>query len=81
MANRYVRKEFIEAIQWDGYNTSELDRFAKNAMIQGKEGGELTIKSFYGGFTAFVGDWIVKDSDQQIYVSTAEYFAKYIEKV
>lgn len=74
---KYCKKPVvIEAIQWDGYNLEELQKFVGSALTYDEK---LTIHTLEGDHVANVGDYVIKGVQGEFYPCKPEIFAKTYE--
>lgn len=85
---KYVKKPIpIEAVQWDGTNTSELMRFSRDIRFIYHEGEdkkvstEMYVHTLEGDLYAKVGDYIIKGIRGEVYPCAREIFEETYEEV
>lgn len=71
----------IEAIQWNGENVIDVDKFAGNEEKIQHKNGELFIPTLEGVMKANLGDWIIKGVNGEIYPCKPDIFAKTYESL
>lgn len=80
---RYRKKPVvIDAIQYDGSNSVEIESFSEGNIT--KNGGKsdfMTVKSLEGNVVAVTGDWIIKGVNGEFYPCKPDIFEKTYEKV
>jgi hypothetical protein len=70
----------IEAIQWNGKNYSEVNKFfGCDKFIS--DGDRVVIRTLEGRMLAEVGDWIIKGVKGEFYPCKPDIFEKTYEKV
>lgn len=87
MIKRYVKKPIaIEAIQWDGTNTSELLKFSRDVRFIYHEGEKDLETQCYvhtreGDLYAKIGDYIIKGIKGEVYPCAQLIFEETYEEV
>ena len=88
MVRYYTKKPIpIQAIQWDGTNTSELMRFSKDIRFvyhedtNAKVATEMYVKTLEGDLYARLGDYIIKGIKGEVYPCAKEIFEETYEEV
>ena len=88
MIKRYVKRPIaIEAIQWDGTNTSELMKFSRDVRFIYHEDNtktvlpQLYIQTLEGDLYAKIGDYIIKGVKGEIYPCNRLIFEETYEEV
>ena len=73
----------IEAIQWTGFNTDEIDQFSKGFRRTrfADNMRDLQIETLEGIMTANEGDWIIKGIQGEIYPCKPDIFEQTYEPV
>ena len=71
----------IEAIQWDGQNKEEIDKFIGKELDYTAADTGLIISALEGDMTAFTFDWIIKGIEGEFYPCKPDIFKKTYEKV
>ena len=80
MIKKYREKPVtIEAIQWDGENLSEIDKFTQGKVK--KHESVLIVPARYGEMYASLNDYIIKDVNGNLYPCKSDIFAKTYEEV
>ena len=80
MYKKYRKKPvIIEAIQWNGKNLSEIDKFTKNKVKNHES--VLIIPTLEGDMEASIGDYIIKGVNGEFYPCKPNIFAKTYEEV
>ena len=78
---RYVKKPIVvEAVQYDGFNTGELNDFCGSSIFE-PVGGSPFIRTLEGDMTISKGDWVIKGVNGEFYPIKSEIFFKTYEKV
>lgn len=79
MISKFRKKPVvIEAIQWHGYNFSEVLALAQSASFLD---GILHINTLEGVMRANVGDWIIKGVKGELYPCKPDIFEATYERV
>jgi hypothetical protein len=83
MVRKFRKKPVvIESIQWNGKNFSEVYRFCPQAQpYLATRNDELWITTLEGGHIASVGDWIIKEVNNEFYPCKPDIFEKTYEPV
>ena len=87
MKKKYVKKPIaIEAVQWDGTNTSELMKFSRDVRFIYHEGADNIVPELYvqtreGDLYAKIGDYILKGIKNEVYPCAREIFEATYEEV
>ena len=71
----------IEAIQWNGENTTEILNFGTNSIYKVPECNDLIIHTLEGDMKASEGDYIIKGVDNEFYACKPGIFEKTYEEV
>ena len=73
---RYIKKPVvIEAVQWDGENTSEILAFCPDCFSYKKdEAPVLVVNTLEGAMTASIGDFIIKGLKGEFYPCKPDIF-------
>lgn len=80
MKKMYRKKPVtIEAIQWNGENLSEIDKFTQGKVK--KHESVLIVPGRYGEMYAFLNDYIIKEVNGKLYPCKSDIFAKIYEEV
>ena len=75
MAKKYVKKPVvIEAVQWDGNNKVEIQRFMHCYLDENTIWQTLTIPTLEGNHIASVGDYIIKGVKGEFYPCKPDIF-------
>ena len=73
---RYVKKPIVvEAVQYDGFNTGELNDFCGSSIFE-PVGGSPFIRTLEGDMTISKGDWVIKGVNGEFYPIKSEIFFK-----
>lgn len=70
----------IEAIQWDGLNHLELNRFVGKQLLQNFR-GELLIQTLEGEMRVSINDWVIKGVKGEFYPCKPDIFEQTYEEV
>lgn len=88
MTKLYRKKPIpIEAVQWDGTNTSELMKFSRDVrFIYHEEANKKVITEMYvqtreGDLYANIGDYILKGIKGEVYPCAREIFEETYEEI
>lgn len=90
MVNYRKKPVIIEAVQWDGRNTKEVEGWANGAVkAKAKSLGEnvrgirvvLAVGTLEGEMHADLGDWIIKGVKGEFYPCKPDIFAATYERV
>ena len=73
MMKRYVKKpEIVEGVQWTGENQYEIEEFVGPLLIPWVDGncssGYIGIRTLHGVTEGTIGDYVVKESDNNFYI-------------
>lgn len=80
MIKKYREKPVtIEAIQWNGENLSEIDKFTQGKVK--KHESVLIVPARYGEMYASLNDYIIKEVNGNLYPCKSDIFAKTYEEV
>lgn len=80
MIKKYRKKPVtIEAIQWNGENLSEIDKFTQGKVKNHES--VLIIPTLEGDMYASLNDYIIKGVNGEFYPCKPDIFAKTYEKV
>lgn len=80
MIKKYRKKPVtIEAIQWNGKNLRDVDRFMGGTVDNNET--TLIIHTLEGNMEASVGDYIIKGVNGEFYPCKPNIFAKTYEEV
>lgn len=80
MIKKYRKKPVtIEAIQWNGGNLLEIQRFMRRTVVD--NGSVLIIPTLEGNKHASLNDYIIKDINGKFYPCKHHIFAKTYEEV
>lgn len=80
MIKKYRKKPVtIEAIQWNGENLFEIQRFMGSTVVN--HGSVLIIPTLEGDMYASLNDYIIKDINGKFYPCKPYIFAKTYEEV
>ena len=80
MIKKYKKKPvIIEAIQWNGENLSEIDKFTQGKVKNHES--VLIIPTLEGDMYASIGDYIIKGVNGEFYPCKPDIFAKTYEEV
>ena len=80
MIKKYREKPVtIEAIQWNGENLSEIDKFTQGKVK--KHESVLIVPARYGEMYASLNDYIIKEMNGILYPCKSDIFAKTYEEV
>jgi hypothetical protein len=74
----------IEAVQWKGWNTTEVADLMGASPAFGSDGKGLhwvSIETLEGTMTASLGDWIIKGVQGEFYPCKPDIFAATYEEV
>lgn len=71
----------IEAIQWIGYNPSEILEFCKGSASYDRNYSEMTIYTLEGKHIASLGDWIICGVKGECYPCKPDIFEATYEAV
>ena len=78
---KYRKKPIvIEAVQYDGFHTGELNDFCGSSIFE-PVGGSPFIRTLEGDMTISKGDWVIKGVKGEFYPIKSEIFFKTYEKV
>ena len=80
MAKYRKKPVVIEAIQYDGFHTGELNDFCGSSIFE-PVGGSPFIRTLEGDMTISKGDWVIKGVKGEFYPIKSEIFFKTYEKV
>ena len=78
----YVKKPVVvEAIQWTGNNTQEIDVFTESEFLEVERNGVrmLAIFTLEGTMEARIDDWIIKGVNGEFYPCKPDIFDKTYE--
>ena len=78
----YVKKPVVvEAIQWTGNNTQEIDVFTESQFLEVERNGVrmLAIFTLEGTMEARIDDWIIKGVNGEFYPCKPDIFDKTYE--
>lgn len=64
----------VEAFQWNGYCSGDVEKIMKNDHSIEFLGGRLRIGTREGWVTAYKGDWIIKGVKEELYPCGDEIF-------
>ena len=79
---KYIKKPIpIEAIQWDGKNSSEILNFMKNNNPIFSNNGDLIINTLEGKMNAPISSYIIKGIEGEFYPCKKEIFENTYSKV
>ena len=82
MIKKYVKKPIeIEAIQWTGDNTEEIEEFAKGYICRNFLEKCLLIETLEGDMKAMIGDYIIKGVDGEFYPCKLYIFEKTYKEI
>lgn len=82
MIKKYVKKPIeVEAIQWTGDNTTEVEKFINWRACQNIYGKSMVIETPKGEIEALTGDYIIKDVDGEFYPCKPDIFKKTYEEI
>jgi len=89
MIRKYTQNITVEAIQYDGDNETEIEKFSNNVVVRNKVipfskiapdrdryPEKMTCKTDIGQITVNKSDFIVKSADGEIFTCTAKFFKK-----
>lgn len=80
MTKKYRKKPvFIEAIQWNGENLSEIDKFTQGKVKNHES--VLIVPTNYGETYASLNDYIIKEANGNLHPCKTDVFANTYEKV
>lgn len=80
MIKKYRKKSVtIEAIQWNGENLSEIDKFAQGKVK--KHESVLIVPTRTGDMYASLNDYIIKEANGNLYPCNHDIFVNAYEKV
>lgn len=80
MIKKYKKKPvIIEAIQWNGENLFEIQRFMRSTLVN--HGSVLIIPTLEGDMYASLNDYIIKGVNGEFYPCKPYIFAKTYEEV
>ena len=71
----------IEAVQWNGENWLEIDRFITSEHRTYPQMGVVCIDTLEGTMEANIGDWIIKGVQGEFYPCKPDIFEATYEKV
>lgn len=74
----------IEAVQWIISNAEEVREFSKNndcEVVVKEDMGVVTIDTMEGVMTAFIGDWIIKGVQGELYPCRPDIFEMTYDEV
>jgi len=79
--NTYRKKPIsIEAIQWNGSNSHEIESFIGRELWYGDQHSKiLAIETLEGTMTALIGDWIICECEGEFYPCKNSIFRKTYE--
>ena len=79
MTKYYKKPVEVDAIQWDGRNIEECEKFVGEMLDVAH--GSIILEDSIGGRYVLRNDWIVKDVDKnKFYPCDPDNFAKYYAK-
>nr|DAI07899.1 MAG TPA: PGDYG protein [Caudoviricetes sp.] len=82
MIKKYVKKPIeVEAVQWTGDNTEEIEEFAKGHIYRDLLEKCLLIKTLEGSMKAIISDYIIKDVNGGFYSCKPDIFEKTYEEI
>ena len=82
MIKKYVEKPIeVEAIQWTGDNTKEIQMFTKGHLFECEHNNKLLIITLEGDIHANIGDYIIKGINGEFYPCKADFFKKTYEEI
>lgn len=82
MIKKYIKKPIeVEAIQWTGDNTEEIEEFAKEHICRNFLEKCLLIETLEGDMKAMISDYIIKGINGEFYPCKADIFEKTYEEI
>ena len=82
MIKKYVKKPIeIEAVQWTGDNTEEIEEFTNWRACQNIYKISMIIATPKGEMRVLPGDYIIKDANGEFYPCKPDIFEKTYEEI
>lgn len=82
MIKKYVKKPIeVEAVQWTGDNTEEIEEFAKRHIYRDLLEKCLLIETLGGDMKAMISDYIIKSANGEFYPCKPDVFKKTYEEI
>ena len=82
MVNRYVKRPIpVEAIQYDGTNVVEIDRWMKGTFLKVTSSGARAVETLEGDMLVRKGDYIICGTEGEYYPCKRKIFEKCYEQL